>query len=70
MEQMHDLFITELFNDNLFEPSGLLTFPSATPAGGKKRYRSKKNKTKKNKTKKIKSKKNNKRKNTKKYKNY
>ena len=61
MQQMHDSFITELFNENLFEPSGLLTFPTSTPAGGKRRY--KKNITKKNKTKKNKTKKNRKRKN-------
>ena len=73
IQQMHDSFITELFNDNLFKPSGLLTFPTST-SGGKRRYkknktRNYKNKTKKNKTKKNKTKKNSKRKITRKYKN-
>lgn len=35
IQQIHDRFVTELFNNNLFHPSGLLTF--SEPIGGKRR---------------------------------
>jgi hypothetical protein len=40
IKNLHDRFITELFNDDLFQPSGLLTFSETT--GGKKSKKTRK----------------------------
>lgn len=50
--KIHDIFISELFNDNLFRPSGLLTF--SEKSGGKKTRKLRKKIYKKRNTKKMK----------------
>ena len=35
IKKIHDIFIIELFNDDLFQPSGLLTFSETNTTGGK-----------------------------------
>ena len=48
IENTHERFNIELFNDDLFQPSGLLTFSETSGGKGKKRTRKYKKNTKKN----------------------